>query len=344
MVAVTRSRTTKVEVKSILETDDKIVVKKVTKKTTSTKKKDSTPASPKKKVKVDIEDVLSQKIVIPEDLKLPKDFIDFHTPEFIEGVNFLLEQDRSLYPLIVHAPFRQYAKENDSRNTYTIKKVEGDQINQYWYSLVSSVISQQISGGAARSIENKFRNLFEEAGEELVPANVLTKSDEQLRGVGFSFQKIKYVKHISEVFSDPTANLSQLKFYQETPLEEIVQELIRLKGIGAWSAKMFAIFTLREMDVFAHDDLGIARGMSKYLLRRPELYAEVKKHVDSDEDLKGLLKKKSLFANKSDSKRDWNPYHDVYVKHTAEKFSPYRSIFMFVLWRLSSTNVDVLFT
>ncbi|KAK6461159.1 hypothetical protein DFJ63DRAFT_337064 [Scheffersomyces coipomensis] len=338
MVAKTRSTSTKKTITSTsLEVDDKKVVKKVTKVTKKkTSTKSSAPESPskKKKEKVIIEDYLATKIPIPIDLKLPEKFVEYHTPEFVTGVNYIIKQDNALYPVIVHSNFPRFAKDNI---------IHSGEPHGYWYALIASVISQQISGSAAKSIENKFKNLFEELGEDLIPVNVLTKSDEQLRKVGFSFQKIKYVRHISETFNNPDENLCNAKFYKEQPLDVVIEELVKLKGIGFWSAKMFAIFTLGEMDIFAHDDLGVARGMSKYLARRPDLYSSIKKEVDADEDLKDLLKKKSLFANKkTDSKRDWNPYHDVYVKHAAERFSPYRSVLMLVMWRLSATNVEVL--
>lgn len=99
---------------------------------------------------------------------------------------------------------------------------------------------------------------------------------------------------------------------------------------------------IEEMDVFAEDDLGIARGMARYLNKRPELLKQIKQECMNDEESQLLLKRKLKFANKTDSKRNWTPIHDAYVKYAAKRFLPYRSVFMMILWRLSSTNIDVL--
>lgn len=286
----------------------------------------------KKVAKLTFEETL-QKIEIPEDLSLPKEYVEYHTPEFIIGINLIIKKDPSLYPAIVHKPFSNFKRGE------TETEIEGDIILQYWYALISSVISQQISGSAARSIEGKFKNLFM---DKPTPQDTLKKTTEELRGAGLSNMKVKYVLHISEVFSDSNSKLTNPEFYMNSPLELIVEELTTLKGIGVWSAKMFAIFTLRKMDVFAHDDLGIARGMARYLSKRIEVLNEAKDIINRDDELKKLLKKKSKFENSKSSKRDWVPIHDEYVKFIASKFAPYQSVFMMILWRLSSTNLEVL--
>ncbi|KAK6457355.1 uncharacterized protein RJT20DRAFT_134637 [Scheffersomyces xylosifermentans] len=346
MVSTTRSKTTKRTLSMVESLDDALdstVVKKSTKKTSVTKKsvKIETPSSsssPKKSPrkaaakKIDLEDSLDH-IIVPKDFSLPEDFVEYHEVEFLEGLRHLIKQDPSLYAPIVHMNFPRFAKKDK------VKRTDEETILYYWYALISSVISQQVSGAAARSIENKFKGLF--GDEQPTPSKTLSKTTEELRSAGLSSMKTKYVLHISEVFSDPDSKLSNPRFYEEQPLDVIINELVTLKGIGEWSAKMFAIFTLNEKDVFAYDDLGIARGMSKYLLRRPEVLQKLKDQVREDEIIKALLKKKSKF-DKKDSRRDWTPYHDEYVKLAAEAFSPHKTALMLVLWRLGSTNIEVL--
>ncbi|CUM65756.1 uncharacterized protein PRCAT00003404001 [Priceomyces carsonii] len=330
-MAITRSTSLLTTAKSISNASNslKIEVKKVTK--TTKKPKNISP----KKPKVHLEDILGH-IKVPKDSSLPQEFVQFHRPEFIKGVKYILEKDPSLYPVIVHRNFVQF-KEESSRFP---KESESETILKYWYALVSSVISQQISGSAAKSIEQKFRNLFESG--KVNPKETLKKSAEDLRSAGLSNQKAKYIFHISEVFCDPNSRLSKPSFYNESLLDEVIKELMLLKGIGEWSAKMFAIFTLNEMDVFAHDDLGVARGMSRYILRRKDVLESAKIELNKIDEIKILLKKKSKFDNTKGNKRDWVPLHDEYVKYIGSKFSPYQTVLMLIMWRLSLTNVEVL--
>ena len=144
-----------------------------------------------------------------------------------------------MYPVVVHQNFQHFKKKECE------KSLSDDEIIlKYWYALISSVISQQISGMAAKSIEGKFRALFEDG--EPTAAKTLSKSVEELRSAGLSNQKLNYITHISQVFSDPNSNLSKIQFYKENTVDQIIEELTLLKGIGVWSAKMFALFTLNN--------------------------------------------------------------------------------------------------
>lgn len=279
-----------------------------------------------------LENVLNAKISIPADLKLPDEFIKFHDEEFIKGIEYILSKDSSLYPAITCSNFKSFPREVKN------ELKEEEVIRSYWYSLICSVIGQQISGHAAKSVENKFRNLFE--GQPSAKETVL-KPAEELKAAGLSNQKLGYVYDISHAFNDETNPLTKLEFYKKSSSDEIIAELVKLKGIGSWSAKMFLFFTLRELDIFAEDDLGVARGAARYWELRPESLKQIKQEVNLIEEFKKLLKRKGKFENKN-SKRDWIAHHDQYVKYLGLTFKPYQLIFMLVMWRLSSTNVDVL--
>ncbi|ODV81147.1 3-methyladenine DNA glycosylase [Suhomyces tanzawaensis NRRL Y-17324] len=324
MVARTRSRANGAVVETIKIESSELVAKV---------KKTSAPRAKKKAVsKPYIEDVLGH-IVIPEDHSLPQSFVDFHTPEFVKGIQHIVAIDPSLYPVIVHKNFTHFQRQSVPQLS------DEDLIVSYWYSLITGVLAQQVSGASAKAVELKFRALF---GDLKINAhNTLKLTYDQLKSAGFSSQKLNYTLHISQVFDDPTSNLVKTQFYDESLLEEIVEELVKLKGIGMWSAKMFALFTLRDLDVFTYDDLGVARGVARYLGRRPQLLKEIKTHVHSSEELRALLKKRSKFEKK-DSRRDWVPLHDEYVKQVGLRFSPYQSPWMLVLWRLGSTNIEIL--
>lgn len=271
-------------------------------------------------------------IAVPKDLALPQLFIDFHAPEFVKGVRHVIAVDPTLYPAIVWDNFAAFAEEKEP-------PLQGLQlILHYWISLVSSVISQQVSGAAAKAIKGRFMELFD---NEPTPEKVLQVPSETLKGVGLLNMKVKYVMHISETFCSGDSNLSKPEFFGRCSSDELIEELVQLKGIGEWSAKMFSIFTLKQMDVFAHDDLGVARGVARYLQVRPQLLQEVKAGVEAMETLKAGLKKKAKFHSDK-SKRDWVPVHDEYVKFLALRYQPYRLVFMMIMWRLSSTDIAAL--
>ena len=280
----------------------------------------------------DLENHLSH-IEVPVDFELPANFVEKHTPAFIDGVKYILKVDSTLYRPIVCKDFPLFSKNPVIKLAYP-----DDPILGYWYSLVSLIISQQVSGAAAKSIESKFRTLYD---GDPTPSATLKLSFEQLRGAGLLNKKVEYVQSLSEHFSNPENELAKLSFYEESLEEKIIEEMVKLKGIGPWSAKMFLVFTLGKINVFAHDDLGVARGAYRYLLRRSALLDRVKREVKLSEDLLRQLQKKSKFAA-SKGKRDWTPHHDVYVQQLGKFFEPYQTIVMLVLWRLSATNTDVL--
>jgi DNA-3-methyladenine glycosylase II len=118
--------------------------------------------------------------------------------------------------------------------------------------LVRSIISQQISTAAARSIRAKLEALI--APNKVSPEVLAGLSFEQLRSAGLSSQKATYLHDLAAKAADGTV---QLKTVGRKSDEEIITELIQVKGIGRWTAQMFLIFSLGRPDVFPPDDLGI---------------------------------------------------------------------------------------
>lgn len=118
--------------------------------------------------------------------------------------------------------------------------------------LVRSIISQQISTSAARSIRAKLEALI--APEKVSPEVLSRLTFEQLRSAGLSSQKATYLHDLAAKAADGTV---QLKTVGRKSDEEIIAELIQVKGIGRWTAQMFLIFSLGRPDVFPPDDLGI---------------------------------------------------------------------------------------
>jgi DNA-3-methyladenine glycosylase II len=118
--------------------------------------------------------------------------------------------------------------------------------------LVSSIISQQISGKAARSIRLRLQGRI--APQRISPEAIAALSIEELRGVGLSHQKAAYLHDLAAKVRAGDVRLQRLSRWTD---EEIIEELIQVKGIGVWTAQMFLMFSLGRLDVFPHDDLGI---------------------------------------------------------------------------------------
>jgi DNA-3-methyladenine glycosylase II len=127
----------------------------------------------------------------------------------------------------------------------------------YFQSLVSSIISQQVSIKAADSIYNK---LLAGIGGKMLPELMAHLSPEQLRSFGVSPQKAGYLLDLSRHFLENPKKFEHLDRYSD---EEVIASLIEVKGIGRWTAQMFLMFTLQRTDVFAPDDLGLKNAMIK---------------------------------------------------------------------------------
>ncbi|HUU78939.1 MAG TPA: DNA-3-methyladenine glycosylase 2 family protein [candidate division Zixibacteria bacterium] len=130
------------------------------------------------------------------------------------------------------------------------------QSESYFLDLVETIIAQQISGKAANSIIKKFYELFK--NKKPTPDLLLKKSEEELVSAGISKQKRGYLYSLAEKFKDKTITPDR---FPEMADQEIIDELVQIKGIGKWSAQMFLMFTLRREDIFAPDDLGLRKAL-----------------------------------------------------------------------------------
>jgi DNA-3-methyladenine glycosylase II len=128
-----------------------------------------------------------------------------------------------------------------------------------FHTLVRAIVSQQISTKAAASILGRLEALVEPDG--LSPESVLPLSVAQLRKVGLSPQKQVYLRDLAERVHTRQVRLDLLG---RLPDEDVIAELIQVKGIGRWTAQMFLIFTLGRADVFPHDDLGVRTAIKRF--------------------------------------------------------------------------------
>ena len=122
-----------------------------------------------------------------------------------------------------------------------------------WWSLVDAIVSQQLSIKAAATILGRVAALAPE-GRRPTPAEILASEDDVLRACGLSRAKVTYVKDLATRWLDGSLEPERLP---GMPDEEVIEHLVRVKGIGKWTAEMVLMFTLRRPDVFPVDDLGI---------------------------------------------------------------------------------------
>lgn len=144
---------------------------------------------------------------------------------------------------------------------------------RYFESLADAIMSQQLSGKAAATIIKRFKDLFGPKGFP-APAQVLEKTDAELRMAGLSGSKVGYIKNLAQAFEDKTLDLSKVHKLTD---EEIIEMLVKVKGIGRWTAEMFLMFSLGRPDVFSFGDLGLRNAAKKlYKLRKDPSVARLK--------------------------------------------------------------------
>jgi DNA-3-methyladenine glycosylase II len=141
--------------------------------------------------------------------------------------------------------------------------------------LCRSIIYQQLSGKAASTIMMRFLGLYEP--DTLTPEALLRTTDDTLRGIGLSRQKITYLKDLVTQIQGGALQLARLPMHSDA---EVMHQLMRVKGIGHWTAEMFLIFALGRLDVFPVDDLGIRKAMQRaYGYKRPPAPVTMHRHA-----------------------------------------------------------------
>lgn len=144
-----------------------------------------------------------------------------------------------------------------------ISKIEDFELTQsgvddYFLRLIREIAYQQLAGKAASAIWKRFLQLF--GTKTVTPLQVVRLRHEDIRAVGLSNAKANYIRNISQAILD-----NQLKFqnYANMTDEEIIANLIQVKGIGRWTAEMFLMFTLGRSDIFSEGDYGLRKGFKK---------------------------------------------------------------------------------
>src|SRR3954451_14754750 len=121
-------------------------------------------------------------------------------------------------------------------------------------ALLRSIVGQQLSTKAARTIFERLTDLF--GGNGPTPRQLLEADPEEVRAAGLSRPKVAYLRDLAEHVEDGELDLEQLA---ELPDDEVIAQLTAIKGLGVWTAHMFLIFHLGRPDVLPVGDLGIRR-------------------------------------------------------------------------------------
>lgn len=123
-------------------------------------------------------------------------------------------------------------------------------------TLARSIVGQQISVKAAQSVWDRFERL----PRRMTPANVLKLKVDDMREAGLSARKIEYLVDLALHFDSGAIHVNAWHDMQD---EDIIAELVGIRGIGRWTAEMFLIFHLMRPNVLPLDDVGLLTGISK---------------------------------------------------------------------------------
>src|SRR5688572_10642628 len=123
-------------------------------------------------------------------------------------------------------------------------------------TLLRTVVGQQLSTKAAATIYERVLALY--GGEPPSPEEVLATPEEDLRGCGLSGRKVEYMRSLAEHVRDGELELDR---FHELSDEEVVEEIVAVRGFGEWSAQMFLMFFLERPDVLPTGDLGIRKAV-----------------------------------------------------------------------------------
>jgi len=172
--------------------------------------------------------------------------------------------------------------------------------DRFWM-LVRSILSQQISTAAARTVRDRVVLLVESrsGSKSVTPESLLALSVDELRSAGCSQRKAEYMLDLAEKVDNREVALAKIGRLSN---EEVIETLVQVRGIGRWTAEMFLMFSLGRHDVFPVDDLGVRNAMV---------------------NLYGLAQSSS---------------HDEF-RAIAEKWQPYATIGSWYCWKSLETDI-----
>ncbi len=121
-------------------------------------------------------------------------------------------------------------------------------------SLVNSIVGQQISSAAQKTIWQRMTQAYGTVTAEALAATDLA----DIQKFGITFKKAEYIKKIAEKIQSGQLNLDSLKTKDDGA---VIAELVALDGVGVWTAEMLLTFCLQRPDIMSYGDLAILRGL-----------------------------------------------------------------------------------
>lgn len=150
-----------------------------------------------------------------------------------------------------------YLKNRDKKLGAAIQKIgiiKREITPDPFIALISSIVSQQISNKAAKTVWNRLCMLLGNVTPEIIAQADLS----QIQGCGISERKAGYIKGIAEATIVGKVDFYTLHTHTDA---EIIKKLSSLRGVGVWTAEMLLIFSLCRPDIVSYKDLAICRGM-----------------------------------------------------------------------------------
>lgn len=123
-------------------------------------------------------------------------------------------------------------------------------------ALLRAIVGQQLSTKAARTIYGRVIEIF--GGTAPSPEQLLEASEADLRGAGLSGRKVEYVRDLATHVIDGELEVDRLDRLSD---EEVIEEIVAVRGLGQWTAEMFLLFHLERPDVLSGGDLGIRKAI-----------------------------------------------------------------------------------
>ena len=156
---------------------------------------------------------------------------------------------------------------------------------QGFAAMVHIILEQQVSIASAKATYRKIQEFF----GDVTPQNMVAASNEQFRELGVSRQKTAYIKDMATRVIEGSLDFES---FAQKPVEDVVAELLAIKGVGMWSVEVYLMFCLQAPDVIPFGDIAIRKAIQ-------ELY-----------DIHDLLQMQEL----------------------AQKWQPHRTLASFILW------------
>jgi len=156
---------------------------------------------------------------------------------------------------------KKHLLKSDPKMAELVRKLKIERFSlreNHFRSLVGSIGSQQLSTKAAHTIRERMIQAL--GSRSFTHKHILKTPFAKLRAAGLSGSKVRFIKGLAKAMDEKKLDFKKLQKLQD---EQAIQELIKHKGVGRWTAEMFLIFSLGRQDVFSHGDGGLKNAIMK---------------------------------------------------------------------------------